>query len=123
MLGDFRSLALLCVQDQISYKERLAALAVADEAEEIDWDAFIIKGTCQELEKSYYRLTSAPDPSTVRSEGVLRHAYARLVRMLREGEKNYFYFLDQFKGMRQDCTVQHLRNDLTVSLLLPSHHS
>ena len=33
---------------------------------------------------------------------------------MQELEKSYFYALDQFKGMRQDCTVQHLRNDLTV---------
>ena len=34
--------------------------------------------------------------------------------MLRAGGESYFYVLDQFKGMRQDCTVQHLRNALTV---------
>ena len=60
------------------------------------------------------RLTSAPDPGTVRPEGVLHAAYERLVRLLRAGEQCYFYALDQFKGMRQDCTVQHLRSDLTV---------
>lgn len=39
-----------------------ASLAVED----IDWDALTIKGTCQEIEKRYLRLTSAPDPATVR---------------------------------------------------------
>lgn len=82
----------------------------------MDWDLFVVKGTMQELEKSYFRLTSAPDPSTVRPEAVLRRAYARLVHLLREGKEGYFYALDQFKGMRQDCTVQHLKNDLTVWL-------
>jgi SAC3 family protein LENG8/THP3 len=33
--------------------------------EDIDWDELTIKGTCQEIEKRYLRLTSAPDPSTV----------------------------------------------------------
>jgi hypothetical protein len=103
------------VQEQISYKERLAALS--EDVEQVDWDAFVVKGTQQELEKSYFRLTSAPDPSTVRPEPVLRRAYQRLVSLLREGSENYFYALDQFKGMRQDCTVQHLKNDLTVSIL------
>jgi hypothetical protein len=69
----------------------------------------------QELEKSYFRLTAAPDPSVVRPEPVLRRALDRLVGMLREGRANWFYACDQFKGLRQDCTVQHLRNELSVS--------
>lgn len=33
--------------------------------EDIDWDALTVKGTCQDIEKRYLRLTSAPDPATV----------------------------------------------------------
>ena len=33
--------------------------------EDIDWDALTVKGTSQEIEKRYLRLTSAPDPATV----------------------------------------------------------
>lgn len=33
--------------------------------EDIDWDALTVRGTCQEIEKRYLRLTSAPDPATV----------------------------------------------------------
>ena len=33
--------------------------------EDINWDALTVKGTCQEVEKRYLRLTSAPDPNTV----------------------------------------------------------
>ena len=33
--------------------------------EDMDWDSFTVKGTCQEIEKRYLRLTSAPEPSTV----------------------------------------------------------
>jgi hypothetical protein len=74
----------------------------------------------QELEKSYFRLTAAPDPSVVRPEPVLRKALDRLVGMLREGRANWFYACDQFKGLRQDCTVQHLRNELSVGTPSPS---
>jgi len=59
------------------------------------------QGTCQQLEKSYFRLTSAPDPSVVRPPTVLRRALDRLLRLLRDGAVQYFYAVDQFKGMRQ----------------------
>ena len=104
------------MQAEVSRKDKMAALG--EDIEQVDWDLFVVKGTMQELEKSYFRLTSAPDPSTVRPESVLRRAYERLIHLLRQGKQNYFYALDQFKGMRQDCTVQHLRNDLTVGLCL-----
>lgn len=68
-----------------------------DSEEEIDWNQFAIKGTCQELEKSYFRLTSAPHPSTVRPEKVLKKALDRLVKMVASKEVNYFYAQDQFK--------------------------
>ncbi|KAK2079918.1 hypothetical protein QBZ16_002313 [Prototheca wickerhamii] len=82
--------------------------------DEADWDALAIKGTSTSLEKSYYRLTSAPHPSTVRPEPVLREALVRLTTRVARGEVGYFYALDQFKGLRQDCTVQHLRGELTL---------
>ena len=96
-------------------KKRLAALRddVAG-AEEVHGEDFVVRGTQQELEKSYFRLTGAPDPASVRPEPVLERALERLLGLLRAGGESYFYALDQFKGMRQDCTVQHLRNGLTV---------
>ena len=33
--------------------------------EDIDWDSLTVRGTCQEVEKRYLRLTSGPDPHTV----------------------------------------------------------
>ena len=96
-------------------KKRLAALRddVAG-AEEANWDDSVVRGTQQELEKSYFRLTGASDHASVRPEPVLERALERLLGLLRAGGESYFYALDQFKGMRQDCTVQHLRNGLTV---------
>jgi hypothetical protein len=74
------------------------------------------QGTSRQLEKSYFRLTSAPDPSTVRPEPVLRAALDRLVGLVAGGGVNYFYAQDQFKGLRQDCVVQHLRGELAAAV-------
>ena len=59
-----------------------------------------VQGRCANLEKSYFRLTSAPDPAVVRPEPVLAEALARLVGLVASGEVNYFYALDQFKVRR-----------------------
>ncbi|KAG1337950.1 SAC3 family protein A [Cocos nucifera] len=80
--------------------------------EDIDWDALTVKGTCQEIEKRYLRLTSAPDPATVRTEEVLEKA----LQMVQTSQKNYFYKCDQLKSIRQDLTVQRIRNVLTVKV-------
>ncbi|CAH9065434.1 unnamed protein product [Cuscuta europaea] len=78
--------------------------------EDIDWDALTVRGTCQQIEKRYLRLTSAPDPATVRSEEVLEKA----LLMVQNSPKNYLYRCDQLKSIRQDLTVQRIRNELTV---------
>ncbi|XP_074276284.1 SAC3 family protein A isoform X1 [Silene latifolia] len=80
--------------------------------EDIDWDALTVKGTCQDIEKRYLRLTSAPDPSTVRPQEVLERA----LLMVKNSEKNYLYKCDQLKSIRQDLTVQRIRNELTVQV-------
>lgn len=80
--------------------------------EDIDWDALTVKGTCQEIEKRYLRLTSAPDPSTVRTEEVLEKA----LHMVQTSKKNYLYKCDQLKSIRQDLTVQRIHNMLTVKV-------
>ena len=36
--------------------------------------------------------------------------------MMRDGSANHFYACDQFKGLRQDCTVQRLRGALAVEV-------
>lgn len=78
--------------------------------------ASTLKGTCKDVEKSYFRLTSAPDPSTVRPEPVLRKALQRLVGLIASGDVNYFYAQDQFKGMRQDCVVQALKGNIAIDI-------
>ncbi|KAF7823965.1 SAC3 family protein A isoform X1 [Senna tora] len=80
--------------------------------EDIDWDALTVKGTCQEIEKRYLRLTSAPDPATVRPEEVLEKA----ILMVQNSQKNYIYKCDQLKSIRKDLIVQRIRNQLTAKV-------
>ncbi|KAL9226999.1 hypothetical protein vseg_002748 [Gypsophila vaccaria] len=102
------------------YARRATALVVSRTSEDggsravedIDWDSLTVKGTCQDIEKRYLRLTSAPDPSTVRPEDVLEKALV----MVQTSEKNYLYKCDQLKSIRQDLTVQRIRNELTVKV-------
>ncbi|RZB89705.1 SAC3 family protein A isoform C [Glycine soja] len=102
------------------YNRRASALVLSKSfedgaskaVEDIDWDALTVKGTCQEIEKRYLRLTSAPDPATVRPEEVLEKA----LLMIQNSQKNYLYKCDQLKSIRQDLTVQRIRNQLTVKV-------
>ncbi|CRG92797.1 THP3 homolog C2A9,11c [Talaromyces islandicus] len=74
-----------------------------------------IIGRCQELEKRYFRLTSAPNPDVVRPLAVLMKTLDLLKKKWRK-ENNYGYICDQFKSLRQDLTVQRIRNEFTVNV-------
>ena len=74
-----------------------------------------VVGRCQNLEKNYFRLTAAPNPETVRPQDVLQKTLEHLKKKWKK-ENNYAYICDQFKSLRQDLTVQHIRNDFTVNV-------
>lgn len=74
-----------------------------------------VVGRCQNLEKKYFRLTSAPNPDHVRPESVLKQTLLHLKRKWKQ-ERNYAYICDQFKSLRQDLTVQHITNEFTVEV-------
>jgi hypothetical protein len=80
-----------------------------------DADQGPVVGRCQTLEKNYFRLTSAPNPDTVRPLSVLKKALDLLKKKWKH-DGNYGYICDQFKSLRQDLTVQHIRNEFTVSV-------
>jgi SAC3 family protein LENG8/THP3 len=73
-----------------------------------------VKGTCQTLEKAYFRLTSAPDPADVRPEEVLEKSLKLMSKKWKKREADYRYIDEQFRSMRQDLTVQRIQNGLTV---------
>ncbi|KAL9625735.1 MAG: hypothetical protein Q9160_000055 [Pyrenula sp. 1 TL-2023] len=74
-----------------------------------------VVGRSQSLEKNYFRLTSAPNPDAVRPLPVLQKALELLKKKWRK-ESNYTYICDQFKALRQDLTVQHIKTEFTVSV-------
>jgi hypothetical protein len=81
----------------------------------IDWDEDTVVGTCTKLEKSYLRITSAVDPSTVRPLRILEQSLKFLIQKWKK-EGNYTYICDQLKSLRQDLTVQRIKNEFTVKV-------
>lgn len=74
-----------------------------------------IVGRCQDLEKNYFRLTAPPNPDTVRPLHVLEKTLDLLKRKWKK-DNNYGYICDQFKSLRQDLTVQRIKNEFTVNV-------
>ncbi|KAG0166994.1 hypothetical protein DFQ28_007486 [Apophysomyces sp. BC1034] len=86
-----------------------------DENGTIDYQGQAIVGTCTDLEKPYFRLTSAADPATVRPLHVLKKAFKMLKKRWKK-TKDYSYICEQFKSMRQDLTVQCIRDDFASTV-------
>jgi hypothetical protein len=74
---------------------------------------YSVVGTCKTMEKRYLRLTSAPDPSLVRPEPVLKKWVSQLEKLWNEKQKEWKYIEDQMRAIRQDLTVQNLRGSFT----------
>jgi len=77
-------------------------------------EQYSVIGTCKKMEKRYLRLTSAPDPSLVRPESVLREWLKSLTSTWRTKVRDWKYIEDQMRAIRQDLTVQNLRGDFTL---------
>ncbi|CAD5119078.1 DgyrCDS7723 [Dimorphilus gyrociliatus] len=103
--------------DEISTVTALGLNSTLDREEsgDLDWGSMTIEGTASNLEKPYLRLTAAPDPSTVRPQRILEKALQHVKRKWKSDE-NYYYVCEQLKSIRQDLTVQCIRNEFTVEV-------
>jgi len=81
----------------------------------IDWDRFTIVGTSQELFKDYLRLTSEPKPETIRPYPILQKTLLELKERWKK-KTPYNWICNQFKSLRQDLTVQRIKNEFTVQV-------
>lgn len=82
--------------------------------EDYSFDAIV--GTCEDIEKDYLRLTSAPKPDKVRPPRVLKQSVAHIKAIWRDATQEYDWVCRQLKSVRQDYKVQHVENSDVVDV-------
>ncbi|KAJ6241135.1 leukocyte receptor cluster member 8 [Anaeramoeba flamelloides] len=75
----------------------------------------VVIGTSNNIEKQYLRLTSEVNSLNVRTLKALKGAFANVVEKWNL-HRNYDYCCEQLKSIRQDLTVQVIRNNFTIKV-------
>jgi hypothetical protein len=94
-------------------REQFDALEI--DKEDLEHKKLWCIGTNQDFEKDYYRLTGPPEPNTIRPLSVLRRSLEYILSKYGR-TNNYRYVCDQLKAIRQDLTVQMIRNKFTIQV-------
>ena len=96
-------------------KKRFANEANATMMRQADITEGSIVGTNMTVLKPYLRLTGPPNPAATRPLAVLQQAL-KLLRKHWGQNKDYSYICDQLKSIRQDLSVQNIRNEFTIQV-------
>ncbi|CCH62730.1 hypothetical protein TBLA_0I00720 [Henningerozyma blattae CBS 6284] len=108
--------------DEERRKKRLARFAVntdtrkaTDKIRTNKTDSIIV-GCFQTISKPYMRLTSEPNPEFIRPIHILKKAYETFLNEKINKEIEYSRFISEFKSIRQDLTIQRIRDEFTVKV-------
>ena len=74
-----------------------------------------ISGTSNQMFKPFLRLTTGPEPWEVRTRQQLPKSFQAVLEKWRD-EHNYKWTCEQLKSIRQDLTVQCIRDDFMVEV-------